>query len=174
MQNLYIVVGPDFSEKGEIINKFLSHAKENIQIINEGAIIRALQMENVSDLNYRYKMISTIVRSHLLAEYDVIANCDNLSIEALVLWRNLAKEHEAKCIIVLFDAELCVDAMNKLHQLNLPDEQEKEMTQILDEQFKRFEDLKLILKIKTNTIRRDLADEVWSQDEFSNSQEENK
>jgi len=172
MKKLYVIVGPDFSDKSEILGKFMDDSAENLQIVNEGAVIQAINLEGLNkDPNYRYNIISVVVRSQLLRDYNVIANCDNISVEALILWKRIAFEHNAKCILVLFDADQEV-AMHKLTKLNLPKEQEDRLVPKLAEQFKRYDDLAKILNDKLNTIRRELADEIIEGDALVSSQEE--
>ena len=172
MSNVYVIVGPDFTGKHESLNSFFNKQPGHIQVIDEGAIIRGQQLESVpKNEMYRYGLISVVARSHLIAGMDVIAICDNLSIEALCLWRKMTGEHQAKCIIVLMEADQEA-AMARMMQMNLPKEREQQMIHALADQFKRYDDLRDILTNKLNTIARDLADTIISEEEFLKSQED--
>jgi hypothetical protein len=160
MNTLYVVVGPELCGQDEIINKFLKTSENITQVVSEGAITHALTLEGIKDVELKYSFISATVRSHLFVGYDVIANCDNLSVEALVLWKRLAAEHEAKCIIVL----LCgveAEAMEKIENLTIDEHQKQKMYIKLKDQFKMFDDLAEVLDNKINSITRELADDVY-------------
>lgn len=173
MSNLYVLVGPDFSGQSEFINKFTVISQSNLQIIDETAVAQAQRIENISrDPNYRYQVMAVMARSHLSRDRDVIANCNNLSVEALVLWKKMASEYGAVCIIVLFwgDAET---SMSKVDNLDLDDKVKHDIRVEINEQFKRYDDLRVILTSKFNTIKRDLADMVVKPAGLIRSQEDN-
>lgn len=167
MSNVYVIVGPDFTGKHETLlplsNKF--------QFIDEGSIVRAQQFEKVpKNEMYRYGLISVMARAHLISSHDILCLCDNLSIEALCLWKKMSVEHQAKCIIVLMDADQ-ESAMARVTQMKLPEPQEQQLINSLGNQFKRYDDIHEILTNKLNTIGRDLADEIVTEEEFLKSQE---
>jgi ABC-type branched-subunit amino acid transport system ATPase component len=167
MPKIYVIVGPDFTGKHETLmplsNKF--------QVIDEGAVIRGQQLESVpKNEMFRYGLISVMARAHLISQYDILCLCDNLSIEALCLWRKMATEHQAECIIVLMDADQ-ESAMARVTQMKLPEDREKQLVHSLANQFKRYDDIHNILTNKLNTIGRDLSDQVISEEEFLKSQE---
>jgi hypothetical protein len=160
MKTLYVIVGPAFTGRAAEVNAFLKQSEENIQVIDETAIIRAQKFERVPRIpNYRYGLIAVMARSHLLTGKSVIAFCDNLSIEALVLWKKMSEEHQARCVVVLMggDQEM---AMERIAKINLPKEQMNKMINELANQFKKYDNIAEIFKNKLNTIGRDLADEV--------------
>jgi hypothetical protein len=171
MSILYVVVGPELSGQDEIINKFLKTSKNITQVVSEGAIIQAMKLEGIVDEELRYSLISSIVRSYLFVGYDVVANCDNLSVEALVLWKRIAIEHKAECIIVL----LCgveADAMEKIENLPIPEPNKQMMRVRVKEQYKKFDDLAEIFDNKTHSISRELADDIHYHGEFEIPTEE--
>jgi thymidine kinase len=168
MSKVYVIVGPDFTGKHETL---LPLAK-NFQFIDEGPIVRAQHIESVpKDEMYRYGLMSVMARAHLIAQHDILCLCDNLSIEALCLWRKMATEHQAECIIVIVDADQ-ESAMARVTQMELPKDQEQHMIHSLSNQFKRYDDIREILTNKLNTIGRDLADQILTEDEFLQSQED--
>lgn len=172
MTKLYVIVAPNFVEKTSMVQEFIDKSKENIQIIDESAIIKCQGLEGVpKDANYRYGLIAVIVRSHLLTNRDVVVLCDNLSIEALVLWKKMTAEHGSQCTIVLCDGDQEA-AMERLNKLNLPEPTIVQMRYTINNQFKKYDDIHEILSNKINTINRDLADEIITGEEFSRSQEE--
>jgi len=168
MSKIYVIVGPDFTGKHETLlplaNKF--------QFIDEGPIVRAQQFESVpkNDM-YRYGLMSVMARAHLISQHDILCLCDNLSIEALCLWKKMASEHQAECIIVLMEADQ-ESAMARVTQMKLAQDNEQRMIHSLADQFKRYDDICEILTNKLNTIGRDLADKVITEEEFLKSQED--
>jgi len=172
MTKLYVIVSPNFFEKTVMIEEFLNKSEKNLQIIDEYAISKCQVLEGVpKNDNYRYGLISVMARSHLLMNRDVIVFCDNLSIEALVLWKKMTVDHGSKCIIVLCDGDQ-ESSMERINNLNVSEPSKFQMRDTINNQFKKYDDIHEILSNKMNTINRDLADEIMTEEEFSKSQEE--
>jgi len=172
MTKLYVIVAPNFVEKTPMVQELIDKSKENIQIIDEYAIIKCQRLEGVpKDSNYRYGLMAVMTRSHLLMNRDVVVLCDNLSIEALVLWKKMTAEHGSICIVVLCGGDREA-SMERLNKLNLPEPTIVQMRDTIGNQFEKYDDIHEILSNKINTINRDLADEIITEEEFIKSQEE--
>lgn len=171
MNRLYVIVGPDFSGKTQFVKNLIHDFYNDLQVIDELALSKAQRFEQVpQDKNYRYGLISVLARAHLINKRNVVALCDNLSIESLVLWKKLATEHGAECIIILFEASQLV-SMEYVNKMKIDKEERTQLSRVVADQFKRYDDLAEILTNQLNTINRDLADQILTSEDFVKSQE---
>lgn len=162
------MVGPSFSGMEEWVNGFAESLETQVQIIDEAAIIQAQRIDpyipNTDD--YRYGLISTIVRSHLIKGLSVIAICDNLSVEALVLWKKIASEHNTKCIAVMYKADQ-EDAIKRANDMiNLPQDGKAKVIDEIKKQFKKMDELKKLLD-PSCLLGKDLVDKIYKSEDLS-------
>ncbi len=175
MTKLYVIVGPAFCDRSLMVKGFLKSTKENIQLVEESAITKAQLSDPCvpNDNNFRYGMMGVIVRSHLINRQDTVVLGDSLSVEALVLWKRMASENRAEMNVILLEG----DQETAMTKLPLPSEVGKQqhslMVNNLATQFKQFDELSAILTNKLSTIRPDLADKVYGEEFFAESEEEN-
>lgn len=172
MNRLYVLVGPSFSGMSQFVNEILGPTTENLQIVEESTISQAQKMEDIqTDSNTLYGIIATIVRAHLLKNRNVVARCENLSIDTLVMWKRMSEDHGAQCVIIMFDSDF-EESINKINNLPVTEDTKQLMRMRLNLQFKRYEDLRSILIDKLNTITRDLADVVLKEEEYFDKSQE--
>ena len=167
MNMLYILVGPSYSGMAEFVEKILTPTTENLQIVEESVLSAAQSIENIpNDTNTLYRMIACVVRAHLIKGRNVVARCDNLSVETLVMWKKMAKEHGAQCVIILFRSDL-EETMGRIGQFSTTEDRKQLLRHKVNLQFKQYNELDAILTNRLSTITRDLADIVLLEEEYS-------
>ena len=126
------------------------------QYISEKAMTKGMIKENLTsaeNLPILYACMAIATRALMIQELPVVIDDRNLSVESLVVWKKIAKEHGYEVIGILMDTPLeeCRKRMAKF--VDYPD-----ATQELFNQFEALEDMKPMLLSKYH--KHDLFDNL--------------
>ncbi len=147
-RDIIVMIGVDFSGKTQYVDSELINGPH--QIISFDHIREAFKTTKMSNPDIVYASMDLIARSHMIKGIPIIIDEANLTIESLFLWKTIAREfnYTLKGIVMNTTLEDCKARLEKAADGAISDS----ILDKLNAEYKVFEELKIILKMKHQQI----------------------